>query len=51
MEIEELGRTSLIAVELQALDWTPSKQKKLTEFPELCITFHMDKIVLPCHAF
>lgn len=48
MEIEELGKTSLTAVELETLDWTLSKQKKLTAFPELCISFHMNEIV--CHA-
>lgn len=51
MEIEELGRNSLTGVELETLGWTPCKQEKLTEFPELCISFLMDKIVLPCHAF
>lgn len=48
MEIEELGRAPLIAVGLEILDWTPSKQKKLTE---LCVSFHMDEIALPCHVF
>lgn len=48
MEFEELGKTSLTAVELETLDWTLSKQKKLTALPELCISFHMNEIV--CHA-
>lgn len=41
MEIEELGRTSLIAVELETLDWSLCKQKKYTEFPAFCISFHV----------
>lgn len=39
MEIQELGRISLIAAELETLDLTLSKQKKLTECTELCIKF------------